>query len=86
MKIGTEIEDPNDADGDTMGLASFHCAGFFEKALTDKRWLSCLAQFYSNLVGDWLYYASSSNGVMMVWSNYDKNYISEFNNASWQKN
>ena len=86
-----EIEDPNDADGDSIpdfSDPSIVQVSSGNGALQTSGWsYHAWPWVYSNLVGDWLYYASSSNGVMMVWSNYDKNwYFWNSTNASWQKN
>jgi hypothetical protein len=85
-----EIEDSNDADGDNipdLSDASIAQSSSGTTLETSGWSYHVWPWVYSNTTGDWLYYANSSNGGMMVWNNLDKSwYLWDSSSASWQKN
>ena len=85
-----EIEDSNDADGDNIPDLSDASSAQSSSGTTleTSGWSYHVWPWvYSNTTGDWLYYANSSNGGMMVWNNLDKSwYLWDSSSASWQKN
>ena len=85
-----EIQDSNDADGDSIpDLSDASSVQDSTKVtLQESGWsYHAWPWVYNNSIGDWLYYSYSSTSGFMVWSNLDKNwYLWNSSSTSWQKN
>jgi hypothetical protein len=83
--VATEDESTSEQpNGESPGVTSGNSSS---QTLSESGWnYHAWPWVFNHTLGDWLYYAHSSNGGMMVWSNFDKSwYFWNPISSSWEK-